>query len=236
MSDSIQALTATLSQPRDQEKLERRPTGLTLEVVSGDLEGARYSLPNRSVLTGGRAASHDIVIDDESVSTTHFEIKLGAHGIVLRDLGSTNGTWIGRSRLLDGAVSLFDGATFYAGNIKLRLTQIDVGSVARSTAPTLGTMTGKSPVMAELFALMARLGPTPITALITGETGTGKEEAARTLHALSGRQGPFVVLDCGSLPTGLAESAISGHAKGAFTGAASDSPGAFEKGQAGTLV
>ena len=235
--EEVQALTATLSQPRAHETLGRRPTGITLEVVSeGPLCGQRFELAGRNVVTGGRAPSLDIVLDDESVSTAHFELKLGPKGVLLRDLGSTNGTWIARGRLDDGTISLFDGAAFYAGNVKLRLVDIDVGNVARSTDERLGTMSGRSAPMAELFALLARLAPTPITTLVMGETGTGKEEVARTLHSLSLRKGSFVVLDCGSLPAGLAESSILGHVKGAFTGAHSNTPGAFERAHLGTLL
>src|SRR5690606_2182835 len=135
-----------------------------------------------------------------------------------------------------GTVSLFDGAVFYAGDTKLRLVEIEVGRLARSDRSHLGTMTGASPAMREIFAMLDRLGPTPLTTLITGETGTGKEEVARTLHELSGRRGSFVVLDCGTLPTHLAESAIHGHVKGAFTGATTDRMGAFEAADGGTVL
>lgn len=238
MSDSVEveALTATLSRPRAQETLGRRPTGVTLEVLTGPNEGQRFELRKRTVITGGRAPNHDVVLEHDSVSLNHFEMKLGPGGVSLRDLGSTNGTWLGRSRLDDGTATLFDGATFYAGDIKLRLAEIAVGSVARSTSATLGTMTGHSPAMAELFALLSRLAATPITTLVMGETGTGKEEVARTLHQLSMRTGPFVVLDCGAIPAGLAESRIFGHMRGAFTGAIADAPGVFERANGGTLL
>lgn len=177
-----------------------------------------------------------MVLEDDSVSATHFEITISADGVQLRDLGSTNGTWTGRAaRLTDGSITLFDGAMFFAGDTKLRICQIDFGRVARSDSPTLGTMAGDSPAMREIFALIDRVAPTPIKTLITGETGTGKEEVARTVHALSGRKGPFVVLDCGALPSGLAESAILGHDKGAFTGATEMRPGAFEAADGGTV-
>jgi len=176
------------------------------------------------------------VLAHDSVSTNHFEIRLRPEGVMLRDLGSTNGTWVGRGRLLDGSVSLYDGAIFYAGDTKLRLVQIEVGNIARSCLPSLGTMNGSSEAMREIFSLVERLAPTPITTLITGETGTGKEEVARSLHELSGRTGPFVVLDCATLPSNLAESAILGHVKGAFTGATTDRKGAFAAAQGGTVL
>ncbi|MEX1365584.1 MAG: sigma 54-interacting transcriptional regulator, partial [Nannocystaceae bacterium] len=195
----------------------------------------RFELPRRTAIIGGRAPGLDVQLTDSSVSTAHFELRLAPEGVLLRDLGSTNGTWLGKARLADGTVSLFDGAVFYAGDTKLRLVEIAVEPVARSERPSLGTMTGASPAMREIFALLTRLGPTPLTTLITGETGTGKEEVARTLHELSGREGPFIVLDCGTLPLNLAESAILGHVKGAFTGADSDRMGAFEAAHRGTV-
>lgn len=236
ISEQARLLAATLLSPREHESLHHRPIGLSLEVVRGPDEGRTYELSQRDSVTGGRGSTHDVVLTDDSVSTSHFEIRLTPQGVLLQDLGSTNGTWIGRGRLGDGTVSLYDGATFHAGDTKLRLTRIDVGRVARSDRPRLGTMTGASPAIREIFAMLVRLAPTPLTTLITGETGTGKEEVARTLHDLSGRRGPFVVLDCGSLPMTLAESKIFGHVKGAFTGANADRVGAFEEADGGTLL
>jgi DNA-binding NtrC family response regulator len=235
-SEQALVLAATLLSPREHESLHRRPVGLSLEVIHGPDAGRRFELTHRDVVTGGRAPTHDLVLTDDSVSTSHFEIRLTAEGVILRDLGSTNGTWLGRSRLVDGTVSLFDGAAFYAGDTKLRLVQIDVGRIARSDCPSLGTMAGASPAIREIFALLVRLAPTPLTTLVTGETGTGKEEVARTIHEISGRSGPFVVLDCATLPTHLAESAILGHVKGAFTGANADRMGAFEAAAGGTVL
>ena len=90
--------------------------------------------------------------------------------------------------------------------------------------------------MRALRAQVRRLAPTPLSTLVLGETGTGKERVARALHAGSGRRGPWVVLCCATLPAALAESAILGHAKGAFTGASHDRPGAFEQAHGGTLL
>jgi transcriptional regulator with GAF, ATPase, and Fis domain len=235
-SEHALVLAATLLSPREHESLHKRPIGLSLAVIRGPDEGRRFELPHRETITGGRGSTLDVVLTDDSVSTSHFEIRLTTEGVILRDLGSTNGTWIGRSRLVDGTVSLYDGATFYAGDTKLRLDRIEVGRVARSDRSHLASMAGASSAIREIFALLDRLAPTPLTTLITGETGTGKDKVARTLHELSGRPGPFVVLDCGALPASLAESAILGHVKGAFTGANADRMGAFEAADGGTLL
>jgi DNA-binding NtrC family response regulator/ABC-type nitrate/sulfonate/bicarbonate transport system substrate-binding protein len=88
-------------------------------------------------------------------------------------------------------------------------------------------------------AFEARLGllaPTDATVLIMGETGTGKEVAARELHARSGRTGPFLAVNCGAMTESLAESELFGHEKGAFTGALKSQMGWFEAASGGTLL
>ncbi len=83
---------------------------------------------------------------------------------------------------------------------------------------------------------LALLAPTDATVLIIGETGTGKEVAARELHALSGRRGPFLAVNCAALSETLAEAELFGHERGAYTGATSAQPGWFEAASGGTLL
>jgi DNA-binding NtrC family response regulator len=95
---------------------------------------------------------------------------------------------------------------------------------------------GRSPLMLEAFAKIRRVAPHFRTLLLTGETGTGKELAARALHHLSPvAAGPFVVCNCSALPTELIESELFGYVKGAFTGAATDKVGLFEAAEGGTM-
>ncbi len=90
---------------------------------------------------------------------------------------------------------------------------------------------------AALQAALDRLAPTDATVLISGETGTGKEVAARYLHAQSRRRaGPFLAVNCGALSETLAEAELFGHEKGAFTGALQSQPGWFEAARGGTLL
>ena len=90
--------------------------------------------------------------------------------------------------------------------------------------------------MRQVFSIIERVAPTTLTALITGETGTGKELASRAMHRLSNReQGPFVIFDCGAAPDSLIESELFGHEKGAFTGAVAAREGVFEAADGGTL-
>jgi two-component system, NtrC family, response regulator PilR len=99
-----------------------------------------------------------------------------------------------------------------------------------------GEILGRSTKMQEVFRLLERIAPTTVTVLIGGESGTGKELVARRLHALSGRKGPFVAVNCSAIPEGLMESELFGHVKGSFTGATADKPGLFEEAQGGTLL
>jgi two-component system, NtrC family, response regulator HydG len=97
-------------------------------------------------------------------------------------------------------------------------------------------MVGNSLVMRRLREELARVAPTRATVLISGETGTGKELVAQTIHALSDRAGkPFVPVSCSALPEGLIESELFGHIRGAFTGAVANRRGLFEEAADGTL-
>ena len=97
-------------------------------------------------------------------------------------------------------------------------------------------MIGRSVKMRELFARLEKLADSDATVLVTGETGAGKELVAEALHEHSPREeGPFVVLDCGSIPPNLIESELFGHERGAFTGATNSYAGAFERAHGGTV-
>ena len=100
----------------------------------------------------------------------------------------------------------------------------------------VGEIVSRSPLMQRLFEVIPSIAKSPSTVLITGETGTGKELMARTIHALSRRsKGPFVALNCGALPDSLLESELFGYKAGAFTGATRDKPGRFSLANGGTL-
>ena len=95
---------------------------------------------------------------------------------------------------------------------------------------------GASPVMRAVQGLVARIAPTDLAVLVTGETGTGKELVARAVHAASPRAGrPLVAVNCGAIPANLFESELFGHKKGAFTGAAGDRVGRLEAADGSTL-
>ena len=100
----------------------------------------------------------------------------------------------------------------------------------------VGGMIGQSPPMLEVRATLHRYAGVDLPVLVTGETGTGKELAARALHDLSDRRrAPFVAVNCGALPSGLIQAELFGHERGAFTGAAARRIGLFETANTGTI-
>jgi DNA-binding NtrC family response regulator len=102
--------------------------------------------------------------------------------------------------------------------------------------PGLGGIVGRSETMNVLFRQIEQAGPSAASVLIVGETGTGKELVARTLHRLSPRKSrPFIAVNCAAMPESLVESELFGHEKGAFTGASARSAGVFEQASGGTL-
>jgi two-component system nitrogen regulation response regulator GlnG len=94
---------------------------------------------------------------------------------------------------------------------------------------------GRTPAMQDVYKVIGRVAPTDATVLIQGETGTGKELVARTLHYHSDRRGPFVALNCSAIPNELLESELFGYERGAFTGAVERRVGKFEAAAGGTL-
>lgn len=207
-----------------------------LTVIEGPNVGAAVALV-RAQITVGRHPTNDLVLDDPAVSSVHLDVVRRSVGhVLIRDLGSTNGTWLGDHKLTEA--ELAPGATIRLGDTLLRVepdprAMMPPASVAFTRFESL---IGSSPEMRELFAILNRVSPKPLSLLIQGETGTGKEEVARAVHARSPRASmPFTVLDATTIPAALAESVLFGHERGAFTGADSRHQGALERANGGTL-
>lgn len=110
----------------------------------------------------------------------------------------------------------------------------DTTSNASASVPKY--LEGRSEASRQLYDYVRLVAPTPMSVLILGASGTGKEYVARRIHELSARKGkPFFALDCGAIPKDVAASEFFGHKKGAFTGADADKRGAFEVANGGTL-
>ena len=205
-----------------------------LLVIEGPDRGKRARLAS-GVTRIGTSASNQLCLTDRAVSRMHCEIRVRKEGVHVRDGGSTNGTSVDGVRIVDAM--LLPGST-----ITLGVTAILIEStteplrVAISMKDSFGGVLGGSLAMRRVYAIMERLAATDATALIQGETGTGKELVARAVHEASSRKrGPFVAVDCGAIAETLIESELFGHARGSFSGAHADRRGLFEAAQGGTI-
>jgi DNA-binding NtrC family response regulator len=206
-----------------------------LRVVAGPDQGKEHMLDEGTTMVGTHA-DNDLVLADATVSRYHLEVRVRRDGIEIRDLDTTNGTKHGGARV---------SQIILTGAARLRLgkhTEIDVEPIDHNVelsdwpSDRFGDVLGSTAPMKRLFSLLAKAAPTEATILLQGETGTGKEAIAEAVHHQSRRaKGPFVVVDCGSIPHELIASELFGHAKGSFTGAAADKQGLIEAANRGTL-
>ncbi|MBL8949298.1 MAG: sigma 54-dependent Fis family transcriptional regulator [Myxococcaceae bacterium] len=209
-------------------------TELAVEATEGPGKGARGVLKVGTFFVGSDAAC-DLVVRDDAVSRRHCALELMAGEVVVKDLGSRNGTRYLGAKVTTARVPA--GGSITVGKTTLQLKPVAApGALRASDREELQGMTARSLAMKQVFAQLERVGPADSTVLLTGETGVGKGAAARALHALSPRATrPFHVFDCAAAHRGTLESMLFGHAKGAFTGADRDRPGAVDAANGGTL-
>jgi len=203
-------------------------------VTAGPAAGQTWAQAAERCAVGSHP-SNDLIVDDPTVSRFHCELAIAGDRVRARDLGSRNGTIADGITLGDG--SFGGGTTLVLGHSQLRV-EIDDGQaeIVGSDRDAFGPLVGVSPQMRELFSQLERIAPTEATVLIEGETGTGKEGVAESIHDASARsRGNFVVVDCSAIPANLLESELFGHEAGAFTGANTRRIGAFEDASGGTL-
>lgn len=205
-----------------------------LVVVDGPQRGAVFPCPLGRTLIGSSASSQ-IRLDDRTVSRVHAEVIVHPDGVAIRDCESTNGTFVDEVRVRDA--DLGEGSRVRVGATTLRMERgHETVTAELSVHDRFGEMVGRSPAMRAVFLVLERAAPTDATVLLQGETGTGKDLAARALHDSSARAaGPYVAVDCGAIAETLFESELFGHVRGAFSGAVADRAGVFEEADGGTL-
>ena len=199
----------------------------------GERAAQRSRVDGRGVL--------ELRIPDRRMSGQHGRLLRGPSGWVLDDPESKN------SAIVDGTVTrrtvVGDGAVIELGHTFFVFRQApverdaasdggDVELGAGAGAAVLRTYDG---ALAERFATLRRVAPAAVSVLLQGETGTGKELVARAVHALSGRSGAFVAVNCAALPPNLIEAELFGHRRGAFTGAVGERLGLVRSADGGTL-
>jgi transcriptional regulator with PAS, ATPase and Fis domain len=184
----------------------------------------------------GADAKADLVIADSAMSKFHCEIRIIDGAATIRDLGSRNGTLIDRVPVIEAP--LRDGALLSLGRTQLRF---NVGTrqveIPLSQRDQFGRLIGRSTAMRAAFVVLEAAAASTSTVLLQGESGTGKDLAAESIHLESSRRdGPFVIVDCGAIPANLLEAELFGFEAGAFTGATVQRIGAFEAADGGTIL
>ncbi len=192
-----------------------------------------YRMRTRKVV--GSAEDVDVVIHDPEVSRIHAALEPADDGVWVRDLGSSNGTYIDGIRVLAARVP--DGGTVHVGATEIQVFyNQNASEVDLWPTDGFGPLFGRSVLMRALFSRLHRLAQMDSTVLIQGETGTGKELVARAIHQASARADkPLVVVDCGALAESMLEAELFGHTRGAFTGAVGARAGAIEAADGGVV-
>jgi transcriptional regulator with PAS, ATPase and Fis domain len=218
-----------------EDAFDGREQALMFRVVSGELKGREFSLSDDRPFILGASFEATLQVPDNAVSRLHLEL-VARHGRVrARDLTSTNGSFFEGARF--GTMDLFPGAIVRIGETELQIVATDeVHPLPPYEKPSFGKLIGRSRKMREVFAILERAARIDATVLLAGETGTGKELVAESIHEASARRDqPFVVVDCASIPANLIESELFGHRKGAYTHAIADRMGAFAAADGGTI-
>jgi DNA-binding NtrC family response regulator len=219
----------TRAMSEDERPLVRHAERFRLAGAGQTIEGAG------TILRVGSKDGNSLRLQNETVSRYHFEIEPTPLGFLLRDLGSTNGTFVDGYRVRE--LYLPKRATIKAGEVTLAFEALgEEVPIALSREDRFGDVLGRSPAMRELFGMLERVAQKDLTILLEGESGTGKERLAEAIHLTSPRaQKRFVVFDCAAVPASLMESELLGHERGAFTGADQKRIGRFEEAHGGTL-
>jgi transcriptional regulator with AAA-type ATPase domain/pSer/pThr/pTyr-binding forkhead associated (FHA) protein len=200
-----------------------------LYIVVGQGSAARALRVGDEPLHIGRGPGNDLELSDRAVSARQCRLEPCGDGLVLRDLGSANGTLVNGVRIASALVR--GGAHIRVGRTDLHLVGREIGRAGE--APV---MIATAPAMLSAIVQAEQAARFDWPALILGESGTGKEGIARLLHERGPRRArPYVALNSGGVPGELIESELFGHERGAFTGANGVRRGVFEQADGGTL-
>jgi len=178
--------------------------------------------------------------EDTLLSRRHARLtRVAGDSYVLQDLGSTNGTWLDGIRIAAGAQqTLKEGSAFLLGGqvyVFRHVTRDELAAMREDLTNPFCPVPTLSPVMAMMARKLRRLASANVDILLAGETGVGKEVHAEAIHRASGRNGPFLAINCAAIPENLVESELFGYAKGAHSTADRTKPGLLEQADGGTL-
>ena len=181
----------------------------------------------------GRSIEDDegITLDDARASRHHatFHVSSRTARVRVADEESRNGTWVNGERVDEAWLEDGDVIRLADSHLLFRVQPADEDDA------DIAGLVGTAPAVRALRSTLSRVASHDVVVLITGQSGTGKEVAARAIHELSDREGPFVAINCAAIPEQLAESQLFGHKAGAFTGASQDHEGLFRAAHHGTV-
>jgi DNA-binding NtrC family response regulator len=208
-----------------------------LRVSLAGLRSIALARSSMRMVSRTQTGSGELLLADPEMSRQHARLVQGPGGWEIHDLGSKNGTLVNGERV--NQASLTDGDVIEVG-ATLLVYREDASDMARDRdlANELDThvaFRSVVPAVEHCAMDLAKISPSPVPVLIWGETGTGKELAARAVHERSGRPGAFVPVNCGALPRNLIESELFGHKRGAFSGARDEHEGLVRRADRGTL-
>ncbi|HEY8088684.1 MAG TPA: sigma 54-interacting transcriptional regulator [Polyangiaceae bacterium] len=199
-----------------------------------DERGARRVELGRERIVVGSSSRADLVVRDATVSSKHCALAVLGDGVVIEDLGSRNGTFVGTAKVKEAWARA--GTAVAIGRSTLVVLLASPLERVRPPGEPLAGLAGGSIVMRRLADQVRRLARHALPVLVAGESGSGKELVARALHLEGPRSGkPFVAINVTALPRELVESELFGHERGAFTGAHQKRLGAFAEADGGTL-
>ncbi len=209
MSDTVRGSDDSIA-------VSEHPATIALDVLHSPdvrLVGTRVSLGRAQTLFIGRDAPGGLSVADERMSKVHLLLVSARGSVECADSGSTNGTFV--------------------NGLATKQSPLRHGDVIRAGDTLFGIALHEPMLALGERALAAANSTLPV--LLLGETGTGKEVCARGIHERSGRRGPFVPLNCATLPRDLAAAELFGHVRGAFSGAQAPRLGLFRAAEGGTL-
>ncbi|HVU02580.1 MAG TPA: sigma 54-interacting transcriptional regulator [Polyangiaceae bacterium] len=185
---------------------------------------------------GREPAPGCLALDDDEVSRRHARLERQDESTFrLVDLGSRNGTFVNGDRTATAVIRDQDVVRIGGHVLLFQALGNDACRLILDPPPPAPGLVGESARMLAVREAIRRVAPGRAPVLVLGETGTGKERVAETIHRESGRTGPYLTLNCGALPHALIESELFGHVTGAFTGATSRR-GLFAAASGGTLL
>lgn len=221
------------SQPTLELRTGREAGPFRVEVGGDEGEVRLLELGSGQTVTLGTGRGAALRLADRTVSSRHCELVVDEHGVLVRDLGSKNGLYVGGARVPHARLDA-GGATFVIGRSTVTVRPAR-GAAAAPLASSLPGVVGSSEAMRRVAEDVRRHARTRAPILIQGESGTGKDLIARAIHTLGRPSGPYVPLNVGAIAESLADSELFGHRRGAFTGAVAHRHGAFEQAHQGTL-